>query len=72
VNTVACSNTVVTMAKGKTIEEAWNISPENVTDFLETLPSKEAHCAELAVGAFYLALSDLRETKKSSWKKRIK
>jgi len=72
VNTVACSNTVVTMAEGKTIEEAWNITPEKVTEFLETLPSKEAHCAELAVGAFYLALSNLRDTKNSSWKKRIR
>ena len=70
VNTVACSNTVVTMAEGKTIEEAWSITPEKVTEFLETLPSRETHCAELAVGAFYLALSDLRDTKNSSWKKR--
>ncbi len=72
VNTVACSNTVVSMAEGKTVDEAWNITPENVTDFLETLPSKEVHCAELAVGVFYLALSDLRDTKKSPWKKLYK
>ena len=72
VNTVACSNTVVTMAEGKTIEEAWNITAEKVTEFLETLPSKETHCAELAVGAFYLALSDLRDSNKFSWKKLYK
>ncbi len=72
VNTVACSNTVVTMAEGKTIEEAWNITAEKVTDFLETLPSKETHCAELAVGAFYLALSGLSDIKNSSWKKLYK
>ncbi len=70
VNTVACSNTVVTMAEGKTIEDAWRITPENVTEFLGTLPSKEAHCAELAVGAFYLALSDLRDKRNFPWKKR--
>jgi nitrogen fixation NifU-like protein len=72
INTVACSNTVVTMAEGKTIEEAWNITPEKVTDFLETLPSKETHCAELAVGAFYLALADLSDIINSSWKKLYK
>jgi nitrogen fixation NifU-like protein len=29
-------------------------------DFLETLPSEENHCAEVAVGALYLALNDAR------------
>ncbi len=68
-NTNACSNTVVHMAEGKTIEEAWEITPEAVIDYLETLPSHETHCAELAVGAFYLALSDYRENLKAPWKK---
>ncbi len=57
-NTMACANTVVHFAQGKTIEEAWEINTEMVTGYLETLPSNDAHCAELAVGAFYLALSN--------------
>jgi nitrogen fixation NifU-like protein len=57
-NTMACANTVVYFAEGKTIEEAWGIGTEMVADYLETLPSNDAHCAELAVGAFYLALSN--------------
>ncbi len=60
-NTSACANTVVMLAEGKTIEQAWKIMPENVVQYLETLPSKEAHCAELAVGSFYLALSDFQK-----------
>lgn len=68
-NTNACANTVACMAEGKQIDEAWEITPENVAEFLETLPEAEIHCAELAVGAFYLALTDFRELKKSPWKK---
>ncbi|MBU0973468.1 MAG: iron-sulfur cluster assembly scaffold protein [Proteobacteria bacterium] len=57
-NTVACSNTVVRLARGLRVEKAWEILPDHVALFLETLPDDHYHCAELAVGAFYLALSD--------------
>jgi nitrogen fixation protein NifU and related proteins len=60
-NTVACCNALVKLCEGKTIEEAWCISPEKITDFLETLPRDHFHCAELAVGALYLALADLKQ-----------
>ncbi len=62
-NTVACSNTVVDFAQGQSSEEAWDITPEQVIDFLETLPKDHHHCAELAVGAFYLALADMTSGK---------
>jgi nitrogen fixation NifU-like protein len=61
-NTTACCNTVVKLAKGKPVDTAWNISPEQVTRFLGTLPEDHFHCAELAVGALYLALADLKST----------
>jgi nitrogen fixation NifU-like protein len=31
-----------------------------VADFLKTLPADHFHCAELAVGALYLALASLK------------
>lgn len=62
-NTVACSNTVAHFSMGKSTEKAWDITPEQVIDFLETLPADHHHCAELAVGAFYLALSDMTSNK---------
>lgn len=62
-NTVACSNTVVRFSMGKSTEEAWEITPGQVNDFLETLPPDHYHCAELAVGAFYLALADMTSGK---------
>ncbi|MCP3873414.1 MAG: iron-sulfur cluster assembly scaffold protein [Desulfobacteraceae bacterium] len=62
-NTVACSNTVVHFSMGKSVGKAWDITPEQVIDFLETLPAGHHHCAELAVGAFYLALADMTSGK---------
>ncbi|MBA3012291.1 MAG: iron-sulfur cluster assembly scaffold protein [Proteobacteria bacterium] len=63
-NTVACSNTLVRLARGLSVEKAWDISPDHVASFLQTLPDDHYHCAELAVGAFYLALSDYQNKKK--------
>jgi len=68
-NTNACANSVVMMIEGKNIEDAWKITVEDVVDYLETLPPVEVHCAELAVGALYLALSDYQKMKNMSWKK---
>ena len=69
INTNACANTVVQLAEGKTLDEAWEITPDDVAGYLETLPEGHFHCAELAVGAFYIALADLRETAQKPWKK---
>ena len=60
-NTQATANTVAELTEGKTVDQAWQITPEQVAEFLETLPDDHFHCAELAVGAFYLALSNLSE-----------
>lgn len=60
-NTNACANTVIRLAKGRLVEEGWDITPEDVANFLKTLPGDEYHCAELSVGAFYLALTNLTE-----------
>ena len=69
INTNACANTVSHLAEGKTIEEAWEITPEDVIEFLETLPEENYHCAELAVGVFYMALANCQELQRNSWKK---
>lgn len=69
INTNACANALIEMAKGKKLEEAWTIEPEDIENYLETLPPDHKHCAELAAGAFYHALSNYREIKNSPWKK---
>ncbi len=68
-NTNACANAVAELTEGKKVEDAWEITPEDVIAFLETLPPQDAHCAELAVGAFYLALANYREMQRHPWKK---
>ena len=59
VHTTACSNTIACFAEGRSTEQAWQITPEKIADFLQTLPDDHFHCAELAAGAFYRALKDL-------------
>ena len=69
INTNTCANTVSHLSEGKTIEDVWEITPEVVIEFLETLPKENYHCAELAVGAFYMALANCQECQRNSWKK---
>lgn len=64
-HTTACCNTVVRLTRGLSLEKAWEITPADVADYLQTLPDDHFHCAELAVGAFYLALAEFRSHGKS-------
>ena len=68
-STNACANAVSHLSEGKTIEQAWEITPKDVIEFLETLPKENHHCADLAVGAFYVALDNYKELQRNSWKK---
>ena len=68
-NTVACGNTVSFLMEGRTVTDGWQLTPENVITYLETLGPDHYHCAELAVGAFYKALADCNRRLQESWKK---
>jgi nitrogen fixation NifU-like protein len=72
INTNACCNAVAQMVEGESVNTAWSITPERVIDYLETLPKNHEHCAELAVGALYLALSRFQELNRDSQKKRYR
>jgi nitrogen fixation NifU-like protein len=67
-NTNACANAVAEMVEGHTVEAAWALKPEMVAEFLQSLPTDHFHCAELAVGAFYKALADYRQSGAKDWK----
>jgi nitrogen fixation NifU-like protein len=69
VNTNACANAVIDLIEGKPIDQAWEITPEDVASYLQSLPQDHFHCAELAVGALYMALANAREVQKSPWKR---
>jgi len=55
----ACSGSALTsLIIGKSVEEAWKITKEDVLRELDGLP--ESHCAELAVNALRKALQKLK------------
>ena len=58
VYTAACCNSVVRLGLGHSVDNVWNITPDMIIEYLQTLPEDHHHCAELCVGAFYLALTD--------------
>ena len=68
-NTYACANTIVHLVEGHPVNSAWDITPERVCAYLKTLPADHFHCAELAVGALYLALANIQDTQRAPWKK---
>ena len=47
--TITCASYVTGAAKGKAIEEALRIRPEDVVEYFEGLPDEHKHCAKLAV-----------------------
>lgn len=67
-NTNACANALAELAEGKTVEDAWRITPEAVAAFLQSLPPDHLHCAELVVGAFYRALASYGQQRGNAWK----
>ncbi len=68
-STNACANTVAELIEGKDVGSAWELTLEDVMKYLETLPSENTHCAELAIGAMYRALRNFLEFKRDPWKK---
>ena len=62
INTVAGANAAAQLARGKCIEQAWNLTPDDVTAFLETLPADEVHCAQSGRGALYPTLFSTEKT----------
>jgi nitrogen fixation NifU-like protein len=47
--TITCASYVTRTAKGKSLEEALRIEPEDVDKYFEGLPAEHKHCAKLAV-----------------------
>ena len=68
-NTNACANALSILAEGRSIADGWRIRPENLVDYLQTLPPDHAHCADLVVEAFYHALNDYSATRRDPWQK---
>jgi nitrogen fixation NifU-like protein len=67
---IATSSMVTEMAKGKSLDDAFKISRQNVADELEGLPPAKMHCSNLAEGALKRAIEDYRSKAKTGTKKK--
>ncbi|AFQ42980.1 MULTISPECIES: Fe-S cluster assembly scaffold protein NifU [Desulfosporosinus] len=58
---VATSSMVTEMVKGKTIDEAMEISNKAVAEALGGLPESKMHCSNLAADALHKAIENYRD-----------
>ncbi len=68
---IAVSSMVSEMAKGKTLEEAMQITPRAVADKLEGLPKQKLHCSNLGAQALNKAIQDYLSKKKKEGGKKL-
>jgi nitrogen fixation NifU-like protein len=61
---VATSSMVTEMAKGKTLDEALEITRKDVADALDGLPPIKMHCSNLAADGLHQAIEKYREKQK--------
>ena len=57
---IATSSMVTEMVKGKTIDEALEITNQAVAEALDGLPPQKMHCSNLAADALHKAIEDYR------------
>ncbi len=55
---VACGSMLTTMARGMSLEEASEITPQDLLAALGGLPEESVHCAELAVSTLREAIAN--------------
>ena len=60
---IASSSMATKLIKGKTLEEAWNLSNKAVAEALDGLPPIKMHCSILAKEAIHEAINDISEKK---------
>jgi nitrogen fixation NifU-like protein len=58
---IATSSMVTELAKGKTLDEALEITRQTVADELDGLPKQKMHCSNLAADALHKAIEDYRK-----------
>ena len=60
---IAVSSMITEIIKGKTLDEAMQLSKEAVVEALEGLPPHKIHCSTLGVDALKKAIEDYRQKK---------
>ncbi len=61
---IATSSMTTELAKGKTLDEALNITRNDVAEALDGLPPVKMHCSNLAADALHEAIKNYKESKK--------
>ncbi|OPX93339.1 MAG: NifU-like protein [Syntrophorhabdus sp. PtaB.Bin006] len=67
---IAVSSMVTDMAKGKTVEEAMNITNKSVAEHLGGLPQNKLHCSNLGADALHRAIQDYLDRKEGRVRRR--
>ncbi len=62
---IATSSMTSVLAKGKTLEEALNITEEDIIQALDGLPENKVHCSNLGVSALHNAINNYLEMKRT-------
>ncbi|RJQ39301.1 MAG: iron-sulfur cluster assembly scaffold protein [Anaerolineaceae bacterium] len=60
---IACGSIITQLAQGKTLAEAYLITPQEVITALGDLPQDHLHCANLAVNTLQLAIKTYIDNK---------
>ncbi len=58
---IASSSMATDLIKGKTVEEAWELTNKAVAEALDGLPPVKMHCSVLAEEAIHKAINDYRK-----------
>ena len=61
---IATSSMISEMAKGMNIDEAMEITRDNIAENLDGLPPQKMHCSNLAADALHEAIKDYKSKKK--------
>ncbi|MDU1411676.1 MAG: Fe-S cluster assembly scaffold protein NifU [Clostridium sp.] len=59
---IASSSIATELIKGKSLEEAWNITNQSVIEALDGLPTTKIHCSVLAEQTIHKAINTYRES----------
>ncbi len=59
---IASSSMATELIKGKTVEEAWDLTNKAVAEALDGLPPVKMHCSVLAEEAIHKAINNYRTT----------
>ena len=67
--TFACGSAAAELARGRSVEELLTVTPQDVLDELDGLPSHNEHCADVAAQALLRAAQDVLRTNNAPWKR---